>query len=506
MTDKLPYLRRMAKLLRRDLARNDADAVRRVASVFPDKTTLTHAEALHVVARERGAASWPQLKLSLEIAAMDREARAERLKRALFLGQAHAVQQLVDADPDLPADNFGLLCATYDIAGVRRVLGEDPSAATRVVGVRSPMLHLAFSQHFKAHPDLETDMIAIAEALVANGADVNDSYPAEPGSDHRLTAIYGALGHAGNLALAAWLLDRGADPNDDETLYHATELGHVEGLRLLMAHGVETKGTNALLRMIEFDDIEGTRLLLAYGADPNEHTPFHPSEQPVDSMPALHQAARSRRDGRYVPLLLDHGAVGDALWQGHSAYALARMYGNDSFAEALAARGLKTPLDPVETVLASCADGETPAGAPLRSLAMSDEASRILTRVILHEDGLDHAKRLVAAGIDSNQPDEMGMTPLQEAGWAGLPDHLAWLLGLDPDLEHINGFGGDLIGTIVHGSENRLDVARRDHPSCARLALQAGAKLKRGDIEHALNEDVAAVLWDWAEEHPDRVA
>lgn len=506
MTDKLPYLRRMAKLLRRDLERQDADALRRVESVFPDRRTLTHTEALHVVARERGAASWPQLKLSLEIAAMDREARAERLKRALFLGQEGAVQQLIEADPDLPAHNFGLLCATYDSARVQRVLGEDPSAATRVVGVRSPILHLAFSKHFRARPDLETDMIAIAEALVANGADVNESYPAEPGSEHRLTAIYGALGHAGNLALAAWLLDRGADPNDDETLYHATELGHVEGLRLLMAHGVETKGTNALLRMIEFDEIEGTRLLLDYGADPNEQAPFHPSEQPVDSLPALHQAARSGRDGRYAELLLDHGAARDAVWQGHSAYGLARMYGNESFADALAARGLATPLDRVETVLAACADGETPAGAPLRGLAMSDEARTILTRVILREDGLDHAKRLVAAGIDPNQTDEMRMTPLHSAGWAGLPRHLAWLLGLDPDLDHINGFGGDLISTIVHGSENRLDVSQRDHASCARLALEAGAKLTRGVIEQALNEDVAAILWDWAEEHPERIA
>lgn len=506
MTDTLDYLRRMAKRLRRDLKREDPAALQRAQSVFPNRQTLTHTEALHVIAKERGATSWPQLKLSFEIAQMDRKARAERLKLALFLGQARAVSQLLEADPTLPEHNFGLLCATYHVARVQRALSRDPSAATRVVGIRSPILHLAFSKHFQAHPERETDMLAVAEALVAHGADVNDSYPAEPGSEHRLTAIYGALGHAGNMPLARWLLERGADPNDDETLYHATELGHIEGLKLLMHHGVKTKGTNALLRMLDFDDVEGTRLLLEYGADPNETAPVHPSGQPVDKIPALHQAARRGKDGRYVGLLLDHGAAGEAIWQGHSAYALARIYGNDSFAQALAARGLEMPLNRAEEILAACADGETPSGVPLNGLGLSDEARMILTRVILRDDGLDHAKRLVAAGIDPNQTDEMGMTPLHSAGWAGLPKHLEWLLGLSPDLDHVNGFGGDLISTIVHGSENRLDVDRRDHATCARLALEAGAKLKRSEIDHAFNEDVAAILWDWAEEHPDRIA
>ncbi len=166
--------------------------------------------------------------------AMDRSQRADRLKISLYLGEDWVVDNLLRSEPDLGSANLGLQCALYDIEDVRSVLVKDKAAATRKVGVRSPILHLAFSRHFKAAPEREGEMIAVAEALVAGGADVNDSYPFEPDSPHRLSALYGALGHAGNLGLAEWLLEHGASPDDNESLYHATELSALNGVKLLM--------------------------------------------------------------------------------------------------------------------------------------------------------------------------------------------------------------------------------------------------------------------------------
>lgn len=505
MTHSLDTLRRQAKQLKRAFAEGATEAVERVRAVLPDATSLRHTEALHVIAREQGHPSWPRLKLANELAQMDRDARAERLKYALYLGQNRVVEDLLTVDPDLPSHNLGLQCAIYDVDGVKSVLDKDPEAASRIVGVRSPILHLAFSRHHRVAPERADAMIAIAEALATAGADVNDSYPAEPGSEHELSALYGALGHAGNLRLAEWLLDHGANPDDNESLYHSTELGHLDGLKLLMRHNVTTSGTNALARMLDFDDLEGVRLLLEYGADPNEAVLDHPSGQPIDTIPALHQGARRGRDARFAELLIEHGADPTAIWQGHSAYGLARMYGNTSFADALEAAGHGHDLNPVEAALAACADGEAPPDRPLARLALDDEERRILTRVILWEDRLDHARALVAAGIDPNVPEEMDMTPLHLAGWAGLPDHVAWLLTLDPDLTHVNAYGGDIVGTIVHGSENRLDVDKRDHVGCTRLVLEAGAAIRRPDIDGAMNEELAALLSDWAADHPDRV-
>jgi len=513
MYSSLDTLRRQAKTLKRAFAANDADARARVAAILPDAETLRHAQALHVIAREEGQPSWPRLKFAHEMAAMDREKRAERLKFALYLGQGWIVETLLKDDPQLATANFGLACALYRIDHVRAVLEADPTAATRIVGIRSPILHLAFSRYHRDAPDKDgdgaadgaTDMIAVAEALAARGADVNDSYPSAPGSPHELSALYGALGHAGNLPLAEWLLSHGANPDDNESLYHATELPHLDGVRLLLRHGVSTRGTNALARMLDFDNMEGATLLLEYGADPNEAVLEHPSGEPIDTIPALHQAARRRRDGRFAALLLKHGADAEAIWEGHTAYALARIYGNASFADALAEAGHSHELSPSETVLAACADGVAPEGRPLAALPLDDEERRILTRVILWEDRLDHCKRLVAAGIDPQVTEEMGMPPLHLAAWAGLTEQTAWLLTLDPDLDHLNDYGGDLVGTIVHGSENRLDVDERDHLGCVRLAFDAGATVRRSDLDGAMGEEMSAFLAEWAEAHPDRV-
>ncbi len=498
-------LRRQAKSLKRAFNAGDEAAIRRVREYLPDTETLKHTGALHVVAREEGFESWPKLKLAFETSAMDRYARAERLKLALYNGQSWAVEHLLNVDPALATHNFGLQCAIYDVEGVRAVLSADPLAATRAVDIRSPILHLAFSKHFQAHPERQSAALEIAEMLVANGANVNDSYPAEPGSEHGLSALYGALGHAGNIRLAEWLLEKGANPDDNESLYHAAELPRLDGLRLLLRYNVITLGTNALLRMLDFDNYEGAELLLEYGADPNEFGHNHPSGERIEVIPALHHAARRGRGGRFADLLLKYGADPHALWQGHTAYSLAMVYGNFSFAKALERVGHASALTEKIRVFADCARGITPKDKPLEGISLTPEESLVLTRIILNEDALDHAKALAKAGLDPNMPDEMGMTPLQLAAWAGLPRQTRWLLTLDPDLKHVNGFGGSLIGSIIHGSENSLDVQTRNHVDCLHLALNAGAPVSIREVNGALDEDIAAALQEWAEAHPDRV-
>ncbi|MSU91135.1 hypothetical protein GE300_16220 [Rhodobacteraceae bacterium 2CG4] len=77
--------------------------------------------------------------------------------------------------------------------------GADPRAATRGVGQRTPILHLAFSQYIRMAPDRRADMLAIARLLLDAGADPNDGMPAGPGSAHKRSALDGALGRADNL-------------------------------------------------------------------------------------------------------------------------------------------------------------------------------------------------------------------------------------------------------------------------------------------------------------------
>jgi len=506
MMSTIDSLRRRAKALRKAFEKGEPAAIARIGAVLGTPPAIKHADALHVIAREEGHDSWPKLKFTVEAAAMDRAAKAERLKMALFLGQHWAVDALLDADASLGRENFGLAVATYDIAAVRATLARDPDCAVRAVaGPRRPILHLAFSKHIHGRGRAE-DMLAVAETLVAHGADVNDGYEMEPGSGHALSALYGALGHADNMVLARWLLERGATPDDGEALYHATELGHHEGLRLLIAHGATPAGTNALPRALDFDDPVAVRMLLEAGADPNEgiHWPEDLDEAPR-VIPALHQAARRRVSTEIVGLLLDRGADPTARFEGLTPYALARVHGHAGMARMLEARGAAPPLTPVEAQLARAADDQVRPDDWIDMALLSGELERLLTRLVWREGTLGHMRRLVAMGFDSNATDEMGLPPLHLAGWEGLPEKMAFFLDQQPDLGYVNGYGGTLFSTIMHGSEHCPARDSRDHIACMRQALETGVAIPRGALDAVGMPDMLDFLNDWASAHPGQV-
>ncbi len=77
-------------------------------------------------------------------------------------------------------------------------VGEAP---TRKYGPGTAILHLVFSKYIQTVPEREADMLVIAWMLVEAGADVNDGYCGLPNSDGPLSALFGAIGHADNIAL-----------------------------------------------------------------------------------------------------------------------------------------------------------------------------------------------------------------------------------------------------------------------------------------------------------------
>ena len=506
-TPSVPQLRRDAKRLRRAWDMGEPAARRRVEAVqAPDRRTeLKHAAFLHIVARENGFESWPRLTWAAETVGLPRAARQRQLGQALAHGINWRVTALLQETPDLAHDLFGQSCAVYDRARVAVMLDEDPGRATRQCGRWRPIAHLAFSRYIHARPELVADMLAIAEMLLANGADVNDAITAEAAPGSPLSVLYGAIGHADNMALGRWLLEHGANPNDGEALYHATELGHHEGLRLLLSHGATPAGTNALLRALDFHDHGAVALLLEHGASADEFVPAGDGEEPAWVVPALHQAARRGCDRRMADLLLDAGADPLRPYQGASAWAYARVFGNRDVAEAIAGRTGTAALTEEEALLARAADGQDSPGRYIDP-ARLPEAYRDIIRTILHLPGrLDHLRRLVALGVEYDRPDAMGVTPVQVAGWEGLPEVMAYLLSLRPDLTHVNRYGGTLLSTILHGSTNCPAAAVRDHAACLELALTHGVALPRAAVEFAGREDLAAFLQDWAEAHPGQV-
>ncbi len=506
MTLSLDKLRRDAKRLKREFSAGLAGATLRLSQHPPrNPEPYLHADFLHVIAQENGFASWPRLKLAAETVGLDRATKQQRLKIALAHGQNWIVERLLEQTPDLAKGSFGIEVALYDRAAVEQKLKSDPGAATQKFGPRSAICHLAFSKWVHARPDLSDDMLAIAELLVAHGADVNDAIPVAPNNDHQLSALYGAIGHANNMRLGRWLLEQGANPNDGESLYHATELGHHDGLRMLLEHGADPTGTNALYRAMDFHDVTAVKMLLDAGAKVEDYNGEEVGGETPWVIPALFQAARRGSPPEMFSLLIEHGADINARHKGARSYAFARVYGNTDLAQALLDAGAHQELTDIERSLATAADGNPTPGA-LSQTEIPEPYTDII-REILHLPGkLEHVRNLVTLGLDADRPDAFGLTPLQIAGWEGLPDVMEFLLTQDPDLSHINGYGGTLISTILHGSENNPDKTGRAYSKCLLLALEAGAMLTQNEIRFSGHAELAELLQDWAIDHPDQVA
>ena len=124
-----------------------------------------------------------------------------------------------------------------------------------------------------------------------------------------------------DLEVVRLLLAAGADADDGESLFHATESDDLELLATLIEAGADVNGTGVLHHALDREAPAVLRLLLNRGGDPNRATSY------FSSHPLLHHAIRNGRTAATVALLLDnlsHGAeIGRADGNGRTAYALA---------------------------------------------------------------------------------------------------------------------------------------------------------------------------------------
>ncbi len=318
-------------------------------------------------------------------------------------GEAHRsgtldqAQAMLIRHPEIAGGSIHAAAILGDPAGVHRFLELDTSPATSPGGPYGwdPLTCLCFSRYLRLDRARSGGFVRAAEALLDAGADPRTGFfdTTHGPAPQFESALYGAAGVAHHAPLTQLLLDRGADPNDEEVPYHAPETHDNAVLRVLVESGRLTADSLAtlLLRKADWHDEAGIEYLLTHGADPNRQTPWHYT--------AFQQAIRRDNALPIIRLMLDRGGdphAGNRL-DGRSAAIMAAHRGRGDVLDLLAERGIALELTGVDGLIAACARGDS--GAVLSMAAHAPALVRAL---------LDDGARLLAAFAGSGNADGVG--------------------------------------------------------------------------------------------------
>ncbi len=420
------------------------------------------ASAQLVLARENGYASWPAIVHALE-------ASVESFVRAATDQRCERARRLLDARPEIAADPWAKL-----VLG-RGVAVSDVNTPGGPLGW-APLLYVTHSCFAS---------VELARELLNRGANPNVTFTNEFGE---MSAIYGAAGKAHDPELTLLLLQAGADPNDNEPVYHSCEADDPACLRVLLEHGANPNGTAGLAHAIDDDKLDHVRLLLDAGADATED-------------PLLVHAVRRGCGMEMLRLLAYAGAPLDAKggeWstpenEYRTAYQNAILRGRDDAAELLAELGASTEASPEDLAVAALARGEKPS-QPLPQ-QLSSDAQEVLILAVLRQDYRETIIDVIGADFFGHVGGGPPGTLLHHACWVGKPSVVSLLLerGADPNSRPGEGIGPPIAWTFIASQYHELP--NRDFVGVAELLVAAGAEL-----EERYAEVAHGPLADWLEE------
>jgi len=413
----------------------------------------------------------------------------------------------LNADPSLCAGDFALACACGELELVRARLAEDPGLVTRELAPRGwqPLVYVAYSLLAKRHDARAERITQVGRLLLERGASANSGYSAPgDGKSHAFPVLFGCIHVSDNLSLAEQLLDAGADPNDNQSLYHAVERFSLDALELLHRYGLKPEWLSyCMLHQIDLGYLAGVRWFLEHGADPNVR---HPG-----GLSALHWAIQRPGTGAIVELLLERGADAQARTRGfcgatphpggRSALDLAeRWHGKVEVAPALeragATRGERKPLD--ELIVAAAYGDAARARALLDAdpelLAQAAYWDRARVAAFAEAGNRQGATILAQLGFDLKTPSWMGMTALHWAACRGNPQLLRELLELGAPMIDVPGFGTPLHTALYQRwSSFGHRPGESDYLGAVRVLLAAGATVP-GDLRPSGDAQIDALI------------
>jgi len=483
--------KKQAKELLKAYRSADVETIRRVKRNHPRFEKLAEpgfeiskfalADAQLVIAREHGFESWPKFVKRIEVINSEAAARANPLaafiEAAIWHGTLEAAEAILAAHPEIAHNSIHVAAILGDDAAVRRLIAADPRNVTRKEAPYDgdALVYLCLSKYLRMDKTRSDGFIRAATALLDAGADPNTGFTAKDEYGDFETALYGAAAVAQHAELTRLLLERGADPNEVETPYHAPESYDNAALKVLVESGKLNADslTIMLLRKADIHDYDGMKYLLEHGADPNRMTRWHYT--------ALHQAVRRDNRIELIDLMLDHGADPTLKNEadGKSGIAMAARRGRSDVLWTFARRGFPMPMpyDGVEHLIVSvCAARGGMAGARAFAeqfqrarLPKSDEPLAVSEVLAVNE--LRAIRELLAEGN----------TLLAEFAGNGNTKGVQHLLDLGVPVDAL--YDGDPYFDIARNSTALHVAAWKAWPKTVKLLIERGANVNAQDAK-----------------------
>jgi hypothetical protein len=334
--------------------------------------------------------------------------------------------ELLEANPQLAHANIYTAAAVGEVAAAQELLAADPGCTRRPGGpfAWEPLLYLTYAR--LPAPAAVRSAVEVARLLLDHSADPNVGYLWE-GLVPPFTALTGVFGHGeqgapphpDEAALARLLLERGADPNDDQTLYNRQWSRDDRWLELLFEFGLGTGDGGPWARLLG-DRLASPRQMLE-----NE------------LLAAAHHGFADR-----VRLLLAHGVDPAGTGTQHPAHGArtpideAALLGHLDIVDLLAAAGARLSGDEVDRFVSICMAGDRARAAELRSADPTLVERAIARRPhqlirAAEKDSVAAVELLIELGFDVNARSRTA--PLHEAAMHGNVEMIRLLLDHSAD-------------------------------------------------------------------------
>jgi ankyrin repeat protein len=471
-------------------------------------------DAQLVIAREHGIPSWPKfaahirtLRLSREVASLD-DPVSRFIEAACSPQHGHGSGSLEEAEmvlarcPQVAASSIWTASILADEGAVRAFIARDASSATAKGGPLGwdALTHLCFSRYLRLDRARSDAFVGTARALLDAGANPNSGWTQvidHPNPRPVLeAAIYGAAGIAQHAGITRLLLERGADPNDEETPYHVIETYDNTCLKILLESGKfnQRSLSTALLRKCDWHDLDGLRLVLEHAADPNWMTGW--------GVTALQQSLRRDNRLEMIELLLDYGADPTIPSRhGVSAIWIAVRRGRAEALELFEKRGTSIELAGVDALIAACARGHK---ETIRSLIASEphlkselvEQGGTLLAEFSGVGNLVGVRNLLELGVSANALYRQGdgyygiakeSTALQVAAWRARHEVVRELIARGAPVNATDAEGRSALQLAVKACVDSYWTGLRS-PESVRALLEAGASTEGIELPTGYDE------------------